>query len=198
MTINSKVLTKFKFLQNGILVQPGLQKQFCSEKTNADSNRLCFITDGNYIDLLLSLSDVLSEPFFLLYVLVVSRRTEHEQARYQSPELTKKKLQSFLAYNRNFFEQDGRHNLWVHSPTESATIVYDRHQIGYAYGPIELFKSVLIKGDLKEVQSLEQHISVPHEHYYHSEFDDEEASVIKTFDWRKSPLREQDEPRKFL
>jgi hypothetical protein len=90
------------------------------------------------------------------------------------------------------FEQDGRHNIWIHSPGENATIVYDRHQIVYAYGPIELFKSVLIKNGFKEAQSLGQHVSVPHEHYYHPEFDEEEVSIIKSFDWRKSPLREQD------
>src|ERR1700685_4247013 len=157
MTTNSQTLIKFKALQNGVLVQPAFRKEFCSEKMNTGDNRLCFTSDSSYVKLLLSLSDAISEPFFFLYVLIVSRRAEHEEARYQSPELSRGKLRSFLSYNANFFEQDARHNLWIYSPSDKATLIYDRHEIGYAYGPIELFKSALIKNGLKEVPAVEQY-----------------------------------------
>ena len=192
MITTAQPLIKFKSQQNETWKQPVFRKEFYLERMSAGGDRLCFTADKDFVSLLLSLSQALAEPFYFLYVLIVSRRTEHNEARYQSPELSMKKLHSFLSYNKNFFEQDGRHNLWIHSPANNATVVYDRHEIGYAYGPIELFKSILTSNDLKEVHAIEQYTSVPHEHYYHAEFDDEEASVIKTFDWQKSPLREQD------
>ncbi|HEV2435171.1 MAG TPA: hypothetical protein VG077_04165, partial [Verrucomicrobiae bacterium] len=137
MTTNSQTLIKFKVLQNGVFTQPAFRNEFCFEKIKTGGNRLCFTSDDSFVNLLLSLSDLIADPFFFLYVLIVSRRAEHEEARYQSPELSRQKLRSFLSYYANFFEQDARHNLWIHSPTDNATIVCDRHEIGYAYGPIK-------------------------------------------------------------
>lgn len=190
MTTDIQPLIKFKSQQNGAWIRPVFRKEFCLERMSSGGYRLYFTTDNGFVSLVLSLSEAMVEPFYFLYVLIVSRRAEHDEARYQSPELSREKLRSFLSYNTNFFEQDGRHNLWIHSPTNNATIVYDRHQIGYAYGPMEIFKSILEKNELKEVPDIKRYI--PHAHCYHAEFDDEETSVIKTFEWRKSPLREQD------
>ena len=195
MTTNVQPLIKFKSQQNETWARPVFRNEFCLEKTNSGGNRICFTSESGYVGLLLSLSDAIAEPFYFLYVLIVSRQSKHEAARYQSPELSREKFRSFLSYNANFFEQDGRHNLWIYSPNDNATIVYDRHEIGYAYGSLEVFKSVLEKSGLKEVRAVEQYDSVPHEHHYHSEFDDEENSVLKAFEWKKSPLREQDQPK---
>ena len=195
MTTNVQPLIKFKSQQNETWTRPVFRKEFCLERMSSGADRLCFTTDNGFVSLLLSLSEAMAEPFYFLYVLIVSRRAEHDEARYQSPELSREKLRSFLSYNTNFFEQDGRHSLWIHSPTDNATIVYDRHEIGHAYGLLEGFKSILANNGLKEVHAVERYDSVPHDHNYHSEFDDEENSVIKTFEWRKSPLREQDRPK---
>ncbi len=195
MTTNAQLLIKFKALQNEAWIRPVFRNEFCLEKMDNGTDRICFTTANGQVNLLVALSNAMAEPFYFLYVLLVSRRANHEPARYHSPELSREKLRSFLAYNANFFEQDARHNIWIHSPTDKSTLVYDRHEIGYAYGPIESFKAILINNGSKEVQAVEQYTSVPHEHHFHAEFDDEEASVIQTFDWQKSPLREQDQPK---
>jgi hypothetical protein len=34
-------------------------------------------------------------------------------------------------------------NLWIHSPEAGATVVWDRHDLLYAYGPLERIGAVL-------------------------------------------------------
>ena len=85
------------------------------------------------------------EPFFVLYVLVVSRKEENETARYQSGEVSRAEVQAFLERFEDYLENDGRHHIWIHSPESSATLVYDNHDVIYCYGPLEILITIFAK-----------------------------------------------------
>ena len=135
--------------------------------------------------------DVLHElrrPFQLLYVLHTTR-TGAELGRYESPELTSGDVEDFLSEFGQFFCQDSRHDLWVRSHDDDATIVFDRHNLIFAYGPIERFE--------RELQSLGAREGEPavlgaHVHHYHPAWDDMERRVLRYFEWRITPLRPSD------
>jgi hypothetical protein len=100
----------------------------------------------------------------LLYVLHTTR-TGAELGRYESPELTSEDVEEFLREFGQFFCEDSRHDLWVRSHDDDGTIVLDRHNLIYAYGPVELFEEAL--------RSLGAHVGEPadlgtHVHHYHA------------------------------
>jgi hypothetical protein len=77
----------------------------------------------------------------------------------------------------------------VRSHDDDATIVLDRHNLIYAYGPLELFE--------RELKSSGAHESEPavlgaHVHHYHSAWDDMERRMLERFDWQISPLGPSD------
>ncbi len=105
----------------------------------------------------------------MLYVLVVLR-DYGEPGRYQSPEpLSKLDLLEFLNRFEKFLESDGRHHLWVKSIGEPDLLVYDRHNLIYAYGSLEKFQAILTTEGLAETPSIK--IPSPHVHYYNQKYD---------------------------
>jgi hypothetical protein len=72
-------------------------------------------------------------------------RTGAAVGRYESPELGFADVDAFLRAFGRFVAEDGRHDLWIVSHDEPATIVLDRHNIIYAYGPLELFERKLLE-----------------------------------------------------
>jgi hypothetical protein len=115
------------------------------------------------INLLLKLSDCLSPPFYCLYVLLVGRSTSAE-GRYQSPLLQdRKELVNFLLDHKELFESDGRHHIWLSAPEEGATLVYDKHNIIYAYGPLPRYESILQQAGYRRENFA---LPFPHGHYY--------------------------------
>ena len=85
-----------------------------------------------------ALADCMAAPFHLLYVLHTSRG-EGELGRYQSPEISRQQLDDFLIKFAPFLSQDGRFDLWLYSPAAAATVVWDRHDQLFAYGPVDCF-----------------------------------------------------------
>jgi len=136
-----------------------------------------------------SLAATLAEPFFLLYVLHTPRG-EAEPGRYQSPELTALDIQSFIEKYEDLLKGDARFDIWVHSKKDNATIVWDRHNMLFAYGPLELFSSQLQALGFKEgkIRPLEAH-----QHYYRAELDSLAKAVLEEYPWSYSPLQSQDE-----
>ena len=131
----------------------------------------------------------LDAPCMLLYVLHTPRG-EGEAGRYQSPSLSTGEVQAFLERHAAFLAGDARFDLWIHSPGEDATLVWDRHNLLYAYGPTERF--------VKTLTALGFHEGTPgvpfaHAHHYRHEFDGEAAAVLQEFAWRHSALRPEDE-----
>jgi hypothetical protein len=101
-------------------------------------------TDG-HVELLMELAtEMQGEPWYVLFVLVLSRRGAHLPGRYQSePFETHAALAAFLSAFRGYFETDGRHHVWVGSPADGGNLVYDQHNAIFAYGPLERFKGIL-------------------------------------------------------
>jgi len=136
------------------------------------------------------LAACLPEPFRLLYVLVVPRGGDAAAARYETPhELTRDAVSAFLQEFADFLECDGRHHLWVTSP-EAGNIVFDRHNVIYAYGPVDCFvQSLVTQGFRPGTVTL----PTPHWHAYHAEYDQMQRRLLARWTWGQSPLRPNDD-----
>jgi hypothetical protein len=143
---------------------------------------------SGHVDLWLKLASALTSPFLILYVLVVPRGVE--PGRYQlTRSLNLDELNQFTNRYHKFFEQDGRHNIWVHSPADQATIIYDRHQVLWLYGKEELFKQILLaEGFIAGTVE----IPTPHFHNYKDEFDADQNSIVSWREFVRTPLKESD------
>jgi hypothetical protein len=126
--------------------------------------------------------------FQLLYVLHTTR-TGAELARYESPDLTADAVQRFLHQFGRFLCEDSRHDLWLRSHDDDATIVLDRHNLIYAYGPLELFERELRSSGAREGEPA---VLGAHVHHYYPAWDDTERQVLRCFEWRITPLRPSD------
>lgn len=71
-----------------------------------------------------------------------------------------------------------------------ATLVWDRHDLLYAYGDLEAYLACLQKMGFVEGDVV---IPSPHEHHYQMEFDAQAAEVLRSFEWTRTPLRLEDE-----
>lgn len=142
--------------------------------------------DANLFECLLAR---LEGPFHLLYVLHTPRG-EADSGRYQSPLLDKADVVAWLRRFSGFLAADARFDLWLHDPAANATLVWDRHNLLYAYGPIERFADCLLANAFIEG---EPSIPSPHEHHYRAEFDAEARSLIASQAWSVSPLMPEDE-----
>jgi hypothetical protein len=131
----------------------------------------------------------LSEPFFVLYILHTPRG-EANPGRYQSPELTLNDFRAFMGKYREFLASDARFDIWAHSPHDHATVVWDRHNKFFAYGPLQHFVSQLRalgfdEGGIKPLGA--------HQHHYRAELDSLAMLLISEYQWSYSPLRPEDE-----
>lgn len=153
-------------------------------------DRIVVGPSSRHVELMIRLAKELPEPFGILYVLLVSRN-EHEPARYQSPyPCQRDEMEAFLENFREFLERDGRHHIWVMSLPESSTLVYDQHNIIYAYGPLKQFREVLQKEGLERGAVS---LPCPHSHNYNPQFDQDEQRLFDHWNWLKSPLMEGDD-----
>jgi hypothetical protein len=153
------------------------------------SSRLKIGVTRNAIDMMIKLADSLTPPFFVLYVLVTTRRG-NELGRYQSPLIeTKEELDSFFRHFRDYFETDGRHHVWIGTVDNSGTIIYDQHNVIFAYGPTDKWKEELMNNGYRE-KSFE--LPAPHSHEFHSDNDKYEDEIMNYWDWSIFKLEEQD------
>ena len=153
--------------------------------------RMVIAPSGNHASLLFELAGCWeSKSFWLLYVLVVDRGN-HEAGRYQSPHLLdSEELREFLTTFAAFLEQDGRHAFWIASGAGEGTLVYDRHDVIYAYGSLPAYREVLERrGFVEQVFSYPD----PHMHCYHAELDAAEDELLARWDWQRSPLLDGDD-----
>lgn len=158
------------------------------EKTSG-YNRLKIGADKNQTDLLLRLCENIAPPYFILYVLVVSRQG-HEQGRYQSPLIeTINEVQSFLSEYKTFFETDGRHHIWLGTPDNSGLMIYDQHNVIYCYGELEKQISYLQKAGFQEKAF---DFPAPHAHRYNEKNDKFEEQILQHWDWEVFPLTDDD------
>jgi len=163
---------------------------YATEGIKDGTNRLWIAVSYDGSQVLQALSRSLKEPFFLLYVLVIFRGGG-KVGRYQSGELSQSELDAMFARYGDFWDSDGRHSVWLRSEADDATLVYDRHNLIYAYGPLERFELVL--ESLGYTQISELSLSFEHEHHYYPEFDALEQELTTKFADRASELQPGDE-----
>lgn len=135
------------------------------------------------------LVECLAPPFYLLYVLHTPRG-EGLPGRYQSPAVEATQLREFLEQFSQYLSSDARFDIWAYSPGANATLVWDRHNRIFAYGPLARYKFVLESLGFCEGRV---EVPTPHAHNYHAEFDKQAARVLEAFEWHHTPLREKDE-----
>ena len=159
----------------------------------ADDQRLIIAPNARHVGIITQLIELMQDPMWLLYVLVVPRGGG-EAGRYQSSEpQSLEQVRVFLGEFGNFLETDGRHNLWIRSVADGAMLVYDRHNLIYASGHLEEWKLLLRRIGMKEVAAAAIKVPVPHSHHYHKFFDQEEHRLLSYMLWHQSSLREQDQ-----
>lgn len=156
-----------------------------------DWSRLTIGVRDQEIPLILDLSSSLPGPFGVLYVLLTSR-CGREPGRYQSPyPIPHEDLKLFLYTFQNYFEQDGRHDLWVTSVGGEGQLVFDNHNVVYAYGPMDEYERRL---RLRGLEPGEVRHPSPHTHNYHLEFDSDEDDLMEHWEWIHFPLDPSDDP----
>lgn len=133
--------------------------------------------------------ECMEPPYSLLYVLHTPRG-EARPGRYQSPEMSLAEVKQFLARFGSFLSSDARFDLWAHSATDNGTVVWDRHNQLFAYGPLDAFSRTLLALGFAEGYPT---VPTPHEHNYRAEYDGLAKDLIGAFNWSYSQLRPQDE-----
>ena len=131
----------------------------------------------------------LEPPYLLLYVLHTPRG-EGEAGRYQSTPFEAESFRTLLTRFGSYFTSDARFDLWAHSPTDRATVVWDRHNQLFGYGPVERFAEELRKLGYSEGDVV---VPVPHQHHYRAEFDPQATDILRSIEWSRSPLLAEDE-----
>jgi hypothetical protein len=182
-------LHKFGWFPDGVHDEPYEYPNTWTREKTSGPDRLIIAPRSNHIGLISKLAGQLDTPLLLLYVLVVPRGGS-EPGRYQSESLDREELNSFLSRYSSFLEGDARHNLWIRS-SDGGMLIFDRHNVLYAYGPLESFTSTLAACGMTQVGDIR--FPVPHSHHYHPKHDDLERQILRERAWINSPLRDGDE-----
>jgi hypothetical protein len=171
--------------------QPFLHPNTWAVEETSGPSRLVIAPAKDQVKLLLRMMEVMPEPFWVLYVLTVSR-AGNQLGRYQSAEpKNRESIKRFLGEFAQFLENDGRHHLWIGSEPGPELLVYDRHNKIYAYGPLEQFSEILSEIGLTPAPSIE--IPSPHSHHYNQTYDETEASFVNYWEWLRTPLLDSDD-----
>ena len=165
--------------------------RWCREDYDSWS-RITVGPSDNHIEVLLRLSEVIPPPYWILWVLIIPA-SDHKPGRYESSmPVDIHELSRLLRKYRLFFEGDGRHHLWILGTEQRERIIYDNHNLLYAYGPLDDFARVLTKLDFSK--SLVS-IPTPHSHQYDPKNAGVEDMLFSEREWKWSPLiEEHDDP----
>jgi hypothetical protein len=158
------------------------------EETNP--RRLLIGPSGNHIDLLLALAELWQENYFLLYVLLNPQNQNYRRGRYESPApLSFAQVSAFCRTFQEYLETDGRHHLWIGSTVGAGTLVYDHHNVIFAYGDLNAYRDVLARLGLSEGA-----VRIPetHSHHYHPCNNAKEDEMSKYWNWKYYPLQHAD------
>lgn len=153
-----------------------------------DPQRLLIAPSQNHIELIRRLSRELPPPYTILYILVAPQ-SDAMAGRYMLCEQSPETLNELLVANREFFEGDARHHLWIGSETDGSLLVYDQHNVIYAYGQIEQFSAILRAQGLhpSRVQ-----FPFPHTHHFRSQLTHFENELLDAYHWKWNPLEDED------
>jgi len=152
-------------------------------------SRLAIGARQQTVALMLELCRTFDGPYSVLYILKVSRK-RNECARYQSEkEMNFEETELFFDFFREYFEQDGRHHVWIGADGGNHQISYDNHDLLYAYGNLKRYETHLKKVGFSEGRV---EIPLPHAHHYHDAFDAAETAILNYWPWTKTPLLDID------
>jgi hypothetical protein len=180
---------KLEWLNHGEWEQHSHPPVYAVEPRPGGHDRLVATAPGSDPLVLRQLSALLAPPFLLLFILHTPRG-EGEPGRYQSPEMDQDDLLGFLDRFGDFLRDDARFDLWLHSPDDGATIVWDRHDLIHGYGPTEEMAAALRALGFHEGKPA---IPEPHGHCYHAAYDEAARALLASMDWSWSPLHPEDE-----
>ena len=163
---------------------------FYQEPLNG-GERITIGPSSNHVSLILDLAEQWEQQeYYVLYVLLISH-AGYQPGRYQSPILTSfADLKLFLSTFQGFLESDGRHHIWVVSSQSNEMLIYDQHNVIFAYGDLEKDKKYLVNQGFQE-QSFR--FPVPHVHSYLPENAKYEDELMGFFDWQYFSLEDGDE-----
>lgn len=162
-----------------------------SREVHATWSRLRIGCREREIDLILELCKGMLGPFGVLYVLLLSR-LGNAPGRYQTPApLGHDELEHLLRRFQDYFEQDGRHHLWVASTGDEGTFVFDNHNVVYAYGDLPRYECELLARGFAIGATPNP---APHMHHYHEVFDSAEQLLMTHCDWLRTDLHPDDDP----
>ena len=153
--------------------------------------RLVIGPSSGHLELLSALAaEFGTQQYYVLYVLLHSH-SGNLPGRYQSPPIQSLfELQTFLNEFGSFIENDGRHHFWVGSIDGSNMLVYDQHNVIFAYGSIAKYQKIL------EARGYTKHefwFPSPHSHSYSPDNADTEDRLLAYFPWQRTELQEGDE-----
>jgi hypothetical protein len=114
----------------------------------------------------------------------VGLRGGHAAALLDGPD-----VQAALDRFGAFLAGDARHDVWLHS-AGGGTVVLDRFNMIYEYGPLDDFAALLERGGVRRGALPE--VPYPHALHYHEMWDGAERDALAAFGWRITPLRPED------
>lgn len=141
------------------------------------------------VALLREVLPMFGSEYFLLYVLAIPRG-EGEPGRYESTAVDPAFVDDFLARFERLLEDDARHQFWIGSTGGPGLLVFERHGLIYAYGPVEELQAKLQEDGFQEGPL---RFPVPHMHHYRAEHDADSAALLDALPWHRTELREGDD-----
>ena len=182
------MLTKLESLQGDRWQRHTYPDRYAREQTSGPA-RLRITASGGYAPLLLALAAELQSPYKLLYVLHTPRGGS-AAGRYESPALDGPDIEALFREFGAFWSEDARHDVWLYSGPDAATLVWDRHDVIYAYGPLGRYERVLAANGARPGEPALP--PSPHAHQYHPDWDNAERALVAR-GWSVTPLQRADE-----
>ena len=155
-----------------------------------DGERLVIGPTSQHVKLLDELAATFpGQRYGILYVLLLSH-AGRTPGRYQSPLIEcYDDLQLFIWTFQNFFEGDGRHHVWIASPDSSNLLVYDQHDVIFAYGDLDAFETILNNNHFAKKEFW---FPSPHAHGYDPANVNTEDELMRYFEWQYFNLHPSD------
>ena len=153
--------------------------------------RLVIGPSSEHVEVMLELAQTWpAREFFVLYVLLISH-SGAGPGRYESPLIESfGDLQEFFRTYAEFLESDGRHHIWIGSPANEGLLVYDQHNVLFAYGNLSDYERKLASRRFTEGEFW---FPCPHSHSYPPTNTWREEELLQHFPWQHSPLQAGDE-----
>ena len=163
----------------------------CFRQPTSSDERLVIGPSSEQIETMLGLARAWpTQQFYVLYVLLVPH-SGAEPGRYQSPLIESfEDLQVFFYTHKSFLESDARHHIWIGSPSNDGLLVYDQHNVIFAYGDLDCCERILASRGFKQDEFW---FPSPHAHSYDATNDPQEEELLRYFPWHHSPLQKGDE-----